>query len=95
MAISDDQLRVRVRSITYLGEFINAYEVVDLDGREVPPFTAGGHIDLFFRDGRIRQYSLCNEPHEQHRYVFAVQREENGRGGSKAISRRCTSDERS
>jgi ferredoxin-NADP reductase len=85
MAISDDQLRVRVRSITYLGEFINAYEVVALDGHELPPFTAGGHIDLFFRDGRIRQYSLCNEPHKRQRYVFAVQREANGRGGSKAI----------
>ena len=85
MSVLDDRLRVRVRSITYLGEFINAYEVVDPDGREVPSFTAGSHIDLFFRDGRIRQYSLCNDQRERHRYVFAVQREENGRGGSKAI----------
>lgn len=82
---SQERLRVRVRSITYQGAYINAYEVVDPDGRELPAFTAGAHIDLYFRDGRIRQYSLCNDPSERTRYVFAVQREENGRGGSKAI----------
>lgn len=78
-------LRVRVRSITYQGDYINAYEVVDPDGAPLPEFTAGSHIDLHFRDGRIRQYSLCNDPRERHRYVFAVQREEGGRGGSIAI----------
>lgn len=80
-----DALNVRVRSITYLGEDVNAYEVVPLDASTVPAFTAGAHIDLYFRDGRVRQYSLCNDPAERHRYVFAVQREANGRGGSKAI----------
>lgn len=78
-------LEVRVRSITYLGEQINAYEVMSLDGIELPAFTAGSHIDLYFRDGRVRQYSLCSDPRERRRYVFAVQREEHGRGGSKAI----------
>lgn len=85
MAVSQDRLRVRVRSITYQGDFINAYEVVDLEGGELPAFTAGAHVDLYFRDGRVRQYSLASDPRERRRYVFAVQREENGRGGSKAI----------
>lgn len=80
-----DALQVRVRSITYLGEDVNAYEVVPLDAIELPGFTAGSHIDLYFRDGRVRQYSLCGDPTETHRYIFAVQKEENGRGGSKAI----------
>lgn len=80
-----DALQVRVRSITDLGGGINAYEVVPLDGIALPPFTAGAHIDLYFRDGRVRQYSLCSDPAETHRYVFAVQKEESGRGGSKAI----------
>ncbi len=82
---SESRLPVRVRSITYQGQFINAYEVVALDGRSLPRFTAGAHIDLYFRDGRIRQYSLCSDPEDTHHYVFAVQREEEGRGGSKAI----------
>ena len=79
------RLLVRVRSITYEGESINAYEVVDPQGRDLPPFEAGSHIDLYFRDQRVRQYSLCGDPHDRRRYVFAVQREPEGRGGSRAI----------
>lgn len=83
-----DRIMVRVRSITYEGEGINSYEVVPINETMLPPFTAGSHIDLYFRDQRIRQYSLCNNPEERHRYVFAVQNELNGRGGSKAIFER-------
>lgn len=83
--MASERRRVRVRSITYPGEYINAYEVTDLKGHDLPPFTAGAHIDLFFRDGRVRQYSLCNDPSERHRYVFAGRREDQGRGGSIAI----------
>ncbi|HVB81521.1 MAG TPA: PDR/VanB family oxidoreductase [Candidatus Binataceae bacterium] len=78
-------LRVRVRSIVYQADWINAYEVIDPERKDLPPFTAGSHIDVYFRDGRVRQYSLCNDPAERSRYVFAVQREADGRGGSKAI----------
>lgn len=82
------RLLVRVRSITYEGENINAYEVVDPDGKPLPPFEAGSHIDLYFRDGRVRQYSLCSDPQDRYRFVFAVQRELDGRGGSRAIFER-------
>lgn len=82
------RLLVRVRSITYEGESINAYEVVDPQGGELPPFTPGSHIDLYFRDQRVRQYSLCGDPSDRRRYVFAVQREPEGRGGSRAIFER-------
>lgn len=87
-ALGPDRLLVRVRSITYLAENINGYEVVDPGGAELPSFTAGSHVDLYFRDGRVRQYSLCNAPSERRRYVFAVQRELDGRGGSRAIFER-------
>lgn len=86
--LGPDRLLVRVRSIAYLAENINAYEVVDPGGGELPGFSAGSHIDLYFRDGRIRQYSLCNAPAERRRYVFAVQRELGGRGGSRTIFER-------
>ena len=79
---------VRVRSITYEGEDINAYEVVDPEGAPLPPFAPGSHIDLYFRDRRVRQYSLCGDPQDRLRYRFAVQREADGRGGSKAIFER-------
>lgn len=81
-------LRLRVRQITYQGIGINAYELVPEDGGDLPEFTAGAHVDLYFRDGRVRQYSLCNDPDDRRRYLIAVLREDNGRGGSIAIHER-------
>lgn len=83
-----NRLLVRVRAIVYEGENINAYEVVDPAGNALPAFEPGSHIDLYFRDRRIRQYSLCGDPSDHTRYRFAVQRETEGRGGSRAIFER-------
>ena len=81
-------LTLRVRQVTFQGVGINAYEFTHQDGAQLPPFTAGAHIDLYFRDGRVRQYSLCNDPAERHHYVVAVLRDDSGRGGSVAIHER-------
>jgi len=82
------RLLVRVRQITFQGENLNEYELVDPNGHELPPFTAGSHVDLYFRDGRVRQYSLCNPEWERSRYRVVVQRALTGRGGSRAIFER-------
>src|SRR5215467_9900191 len=74
-------MQLRVRSITYLAEAINGYELVDPRGRDLPRFEAGAHIDLRFGEF-VRQYSLCNDPAERRRYCIAVLREEASRGGS-------------
>ena len=79
---------LRIRQITFQAVDINAYELVHPEGEDLPPFTAGAHIDFHFRDGSVRQYSLCNDPRERHRYVIAVLREANGRGGSQALHER-------
>lgn len=86
--LGPNRLLVRVRAIIYEGENINAYEVTNPQGGLLPPFEPGSHIDLYFRDQRIRQYSLCSDPRERWHYIFAVQREPDGRGGSKAIFER-------
>jgi len=80
-----DTLDVFVRQIRFEGTGINSYELVDPDGRELPPFSAGAHIDVHLRDGTVRQYSLSNDPHERHRYVIAVLKDEVGRGGSRSL----------
>lgn len=84
----EDSLKLQVRQITYQATGINSYELVHPDGDDLPPFTAGAHIDFFFRDGSVRQYSLCNDPHERKRYLIAVLREADGRGGSQALHER-------
>jgi ferredoxin-NADP reductase len=77
-------MHLRVRSITYLAEAINGYELVDPRGRDLPRFAAGAHIDLRFAD-LVRQYSLCNDPAERRRYCIAVLREDTSRGGSRHL----------
>lgn len=48
----------------------------------LPPFEPGSHVDLHLPDGRVRQYSLCGDPADLSRYMIAVKREPDGRGGS-------------
>jgi ferredoxin-NADP reductase len=73
-------MRLRVRSITYLAERINGYELVDSDGRDLPRFEAGAHISVRVGDEIVRDYSLWNDPGERARYCIAVLREVEGRG---------------
>ena len=60
-------------------------ELEPLAGHSLPMFSAGSHIDVEIRPGLVRQYSLCNDPTEQHRYVIGVLRDPNSRGGSIAV----------
>lgn len=78
-------LRLKVRSLRQEAIDIKSYELVNIEGRELPPFTAGSHIDLHLSEGCVRQYSLCNDPSERTRYVIAVLNDRNGRGGSRLI----------
>ena len=54
----------------------------------MPAFSAGSHVDVQLSEGVTRQYSLCNDPAESHRYVIAVLKDPNTRGGSKAMHER-------
>ena len=77
-----------MRQITHQAIKINSYELVHPEGEELPEFSAGAHIDFYFRDGSVRQYSLCNDPAERHRYLIAILRDPQGRGGSQALHER-------
>lgn len=79
------KLSVMLRAVAYLAEDICSFEFVCPQGRPLPAFSAGAHIDVHLPGGIIRQYSLCNDPAERHRYVVAVLRDPRGRGGSLAM----------
>ena len=78
-------LQVRLQSIAKEADEIASFELAAFDGRDLPPFAAGAHVDVHLPGGLVRQYSLCNPPSERHRYVVAVLREAGGRGGSLAM----------
>lgn len=78
-------IEVRVASKTMEAEAIFSYELVRLDGAPLPQFEAGAHIDVHLAGSLVRQYSLCNAPGETHRYLIAVLRDAESRGGSQAM----------
>lgn len=58
------------------------FELCDPSGAELPEFRAGSNLTVQVPNGSRRRYSLCNSPEERNRYVIAVKRDSNGRGGS-------------
>src|SRR5580698_1680077 len=77
-------MRLRIRSITWLADDINGYELVDPNGHDLPRFSAGAHIGVRVGPadsaGIWRDYSLWNDPAERRRYCIAVLREKEGAG---------------
>jgi vanillate O-demethylase ferredoxin subunit len=65
---------------------IKTFELAAPDGSELPPFTAGAHIDVDvdLPDGSRgrRSYSLASDPADQSRYEIAVLHLPEGNGGS-------------
>jgi vanillate O-demethylase ferredoxin subunit len=78
-------IEVRVAAVCEEGERIRSLELQRIDGGPLPGFAAGAHIDVSLPGGLTRQYSLCNGPHETHRYLIGVLREPQSRGGSEAM----------
>ncbi|MET7866478.1 PDR/VanB family oxidoreductase [Micromonospora taraxaci] len=60
------------------------------DGADLPDWTPGAHIDLELGAGLTRQYSLCGDPADLSVLRIAVQREPDGRGGSRLAHERLT-----
>ena len=52
------------------------------DGRPLPPWSAGAHVDLVLDTNRIRQYSLCGDPARSDEWRLGVLREPDGSGTS-------------
>jgi vanillate monooxygenase ferredoxin subunit len=76
------QLTVKVLRKKQEALDIASFELVKPDGSALPGFSAGSHIDVQVPGGLTRQYSLCNDAAEQHRYRIAVLRDPASRGGS-------------
>ncbi|WCE05544.1 PDR/VanB family oxidoreductase [Pseudoxanthomonas sp. JBR18] len=78
-------IEVQVVAVREEGEHLRSFELRRTDGGALPTFEAGAHIDVQLPGKLTRQYSLCNAPHETHRYLICVLRESASRGGSEAM----------
>src|SRR5690625_8032908 len=79
-AAASDQLLIvdRLKRSSSVDEFVLERH----DGRRLPDWAPGAHIDVVLPSGKVRQYSLCGDRWSPHQYGIAVQREEHGTGGS-------------
>ena len=55
------------------------------DGSALQPFEPGAHIGVETPSGAMRQYSLVNDGRAPIRYVIALKREPESRGGSRSM----------
>ncbi|SAK97802.1 ferredoxin [Caballeronia hypogeia] len=74
---------VIVESVDGCADRVVRVRLVSADGRDLPRWTAGSHIDVVCGDtGLSRQYSLCGDPGDARAFEIAVLRETSSRGGS-------------
>lgn len=74
---------VIVDSVDASADCIVRVRLVSADGRDLPRWTAGSHIDVVCGEtGLSRQYSLCGDPDDRRAFEIAVLRETDSRGGS-------------
>ena len=83
--ILDTKLTLRLTVKRQETDDIVSFEFSGRDGTPLPPFQAGDHVMFELGPQMSRAYSLCNDPAETHRYVVAVLKEPDGRGGSMAM----------
>lgn len=75
--------RIKVTGVETIADKIVELTFEDAQGRGLPNWSAGAHIELCVGD-YDRKYSLCGAPGDN-AYTVAILREDEGRGGSKFI----------
>ena len=76
---------VRLSAIRYAARDTNIYELASLEGKPLPAYEPGAHIDVHLPNGIIRQYSLLEPEPQPHRYTIGVKRDPASRGGSRYV----------
>lgn len=92
--MSQSALELTIASREEQAEGIVVLDLVAPDGRPLPAFEAGAHVDVHIAPDLIRQYSLCGDPADHTRYRLGILRERESRGGSHAIHQRFLAGER-
>ncbi len=80
-----DAIESRVVAIREIARHVKCFELSPGRSARMPPIEPGAHVDIRLENGTTRQYSLCNGPGDRQRFIIAVKRLEEGRGGSAAM----------
>ncbi|MGJ7548635.1 PDR/VanB family oxidoreductase [Pseudomonas alloputida] len=80
-----EQLTLQITDLIAEAKGVVVIELRSPDGAALPSFKPGAHIELHLPDDRVRQYSLCNDARETHRYCVGVGLSPVSRGGSRHV----------
>ena len=83
--VSEFEADVVLSGLTRPAEDVVELTMSSRDGRPLPPWTPGAHVDLMLEGGLIRQYSLCSSPGDPTSYRVAVLLAPDSRGGSRQV----------
>lgn len=85
MSITEEQeLDLLVHRMTWEAEGVLSVELNHPDGKPLPAWTPGAHLDLHV-GGHVRQYSLCGDPANNAVYRLGILNEPSSRGGSRHV----------
>jgi ferredoxin-NADP reductase len=77
-----EAIKVVVSERDIVADGVARVELRSPEGADLPEWSPGAHIDVHL-PAMIRQYSLCGDPRERDRYVIAILKQPDGRGGSR------------
>jgi hypothetical protein len=72
----------RVATKTTVAEGVAALTLGAIDGKPLPAWQPGSHLDLILDGVATRQYSLCGDPSDRYSYRLGILRDPQGSGGS-------------
>lgn len=84
-APGEHRMQLQITGLQLISDSVMEVTLTDADGRELPAWSPGAHIDLEVRPGLVRQYSLCGDHLNRNEFRIAVLREPDSRGGSQAV----------
>ncbi|MEH6346887.1 MAG: pyridoxamine 5'-phosphate oxidase family protein [Bermanella sp.] len=86
---ANGNMALRISKVMKKSTRINQYQLRVQDGQYLPSFEAGAHLPIEVTLGNgekvLRHYSILSSSQEKRFYEIAIQSEEQGRGGSKAL----------
>lgn len=85
LANNSASLDLHVLGKTPVADGVISLEIAAPDGRTLPEWSPGSHLELRLPSGLRRQYSLCGDPTKRTSYTVCVLREDDGRGGSAEV----------
>ena len=81
----DEVLTLQITDLIAEAKGVMVVELRSLSGEALPSFKPGAHIELHLPGDIVRQYSLCNDARENHRYCVGVGLSATSRGGSRHV----------